>query len=408
MKAVILAANYSPRLLPFTATRAKPMIRIAGRHILESILDGLHNAGVHEALVVVHHEQQALRDHFGDGGDFGMGLEYVEQPELLGIGHALSCCEPYLKRQPFLLVYGDVLADGNPVPQLLRAFAETGREVALVTLPRNSNEYGNVYLDNEMKIRRFIEKPQGRMQSNYVFAGGFVLQPRIFDLLRQHDQSIEACYQYLVQNDGLQADLWEGTWIDVVYPWHILEANQMMMSAWRTAHIHQSAKVAGNVQLEGPVVIERNVVIESGAVLKGPCFIGEGSYIGNNSLVRTFSAIGPNSVVGYGSELKNCVLFGKSDLGRLSFIGDSVIGEGVSLGTALTTVNHFSDGKNIVVSTANESVDSGLPKLGAFIGDGVRIGARQTLAPATIVPAGSFIEDNISLRGWVPDNQRES
>ena len=158
MKAVILAANYSPRLLPFTATRAKPMIRIAGRPILESILDGLHNAGVHEALVVVHHEQQALRDHFGDGSDFGMSLESVEQPELLGIGHALSCCEPYLKRQTFLLVYGDVLADGNPVPQLLRAFAETGREVALVTLPRNSNEYGNVYLDNEMKIRRFIEK----------------------------------------------------------------------------------------------------------------------------------------------------------------------------------------------------------------------------------------------------------
>ena len=85
-----------------------------------------------------------------------------------------------------------------------------------------------------------------------------------------------------------------------------------------------------------------------------------------------------------------------------------MIGEGVSLGTALTTVNHFSDGKNIVVSTANEPVDSGLPKLGAFIGDGVRIGARQTLAPATIVPAGSFIEDNISLRGWIPDNQKES
>ena len=50
-----------------------------------------------------------------------------------------------------------------------------------------------------MKIRRFIEKPQGRMQSNYVFAGGFVLQPRIFDLLRQRGQSIEACYQYLFQ-----------------------------------------------------------------------------------------------------------------------------------------------------------------------------------------------------------------
>ena len=47
MKAVILAANYSPRLLPFTETRAKPMIRIAGRPILESILDGLHLSLIH-------------------------------------------------------------------------------------------------------------------------------------------------------------------------------------------------------------------------------------------------------------------------------------------------------------------------------------------------------------------------
>lgn len=408
MKAVILAANYSPRLLPFTATRAKPMIQVAGRPILESILDGLHNAGLHEALVVVNHQQQALRDHFGDGSDFGMNLEYVEQPELLGIGDALSCCEPYLKRQPFLLVFGDVLADGNPVPPLLRAFAETGREVALVTLPRNSNEYGNVYLDSEMKIRRLIEKPQGRPHSNYVFAGGFVLQPRIFELLRKHNLDMEACYQQLIQEDGLQADLWEGAWIDVIYPWHILEANQMMMSAWRTAHIHQSAKLAGNVQLEGPVVIERDVVIESGAVLKGPCFIGRGSYIGNNSLVRNFSAIGPNSVVGYGSELKNCVLFGNSDLGRLSFIGDSVIGEGVSLGSGLTTVNHLSDGKNIVAPTSGAPVDSGLPKLGAFIGDQVRIGARHTLAPATVIPSGSFLVDNISLSGWVATSDKEA
>lgn len=408
MKAVILAANYSPRLLPFTATRAKPMIQVAGRPILESILDGLHNAGLHEALVVVNHQQQALRDHFGDGSEFGMNLEYVEQPELLGIGHALSCCEPYLKRQPFLLVFGDVLADGNPVPPLLRAFAETGREVALVTLPRNSNEYGNVYLDSEMKIRRLIEKPQGRPHSNYVFAGGFVLQPRIFELLRKHNLDMEACYQQLIQEDGLQADLWEGAWIDVIYPWHILEANQMMMSAWRTAHIHQSAKLAGNVQLEGPVVIERDVVIESGAVLKGPCFIGRGSYIGNNSLVRNFSAIGPNSVVGYGSELKNCVLFGNSDLGRLSFIGDSVIGEGVSLGSGLTTVNHLSDGKNIVAPTSVAPVDSGLPKLGAFIGDQVRIGARHTLAPATVIPSGSFLADNISLSGWVATSDKEA
>jgi NDP-sugar pyrophosphorylase family protein len=408
MKAVILAANYSSRLLPFTATRAKPMIPIAGQPILKSILEGVHKAGLHEALLVVHHEQQAIRDYFGDGEELGMHLEYVEQEELRGIGHALGCCEPYLKRKPFLLIYGDVLANGNPLPLLLRMFAETGREVALVTLPRSSNEYGNVYLDNEMKIQRFIEKPQGRQQSNYVFAGGFVLQPRIFELLRQHENNIEACFQQLVQQDGLQADLWEGGWIDVIYPWHILEANQMMMQAWHSAHIHESVKLPSSVQIEGAVVIEAGVTIENGATLRGPCFIGEGSYIGNNALVRHFSAIGPGSTIGYGSELKNCVLFGGSDVGRLSFIADSVIGSQVSLGSGLTTVNHYSDGKSLLAPTESGMVDTGLPKLGTFIGDHVRIGARHTLAPATVINANSFLDDNISLRGWVPSNNKQA
>ena len=75
---------------------------------------------------------------------------------------------------------------------------------------------------------------------------------------------------------------------------------------------------------------------------------------------------------------------------------------GSSLGTALTTVNHFSDGKNIVF--CNEPVDSGLPKLGAFIGDEVRIGADDTGA-GNSSSAGSFIE--IIFPAWLGSNNQK-
>ena len=396
MKAVILAANRSTRLSPFIETRCKPMIRIAGQYILENTICYLKEAGIHDIVLVVNHQQEMIRQYFGSGQTLGVNLEYVVQDELKGIGHALSLCRSSLEKKPFLLVYGDVMTDNNPFLSILQTYSETDREVALIALPESSKEFGNVYLDHEMKISRLVEKPQAN-QANYVFAGMFVLFPEIFDQLAENQHDISRCYEQMIASSGLQACLWEKGWIDMIHPWHILDANRMLMSSWKTAEIDSTVKLLGHVHLEGAVRIGPNVTIESGTVLKGPCYIGANSYVGNNSLIRNFSAIGPDSIVGYGSELKNCVLFGNNDVGRLSFVGDSVLGENVKSGSGLTTVNHTVDYSRISCSSNSDTVETGLTKLGAFIGDSVSIGARHTLGPGSIVESGKIIADCITL-----------
>ena len=396
MKAVILAANRSTRLSPFIETRCKPMIRIAGQYILENTICFLKEAGIHDIVLVVNHQQDLIRQYFGSGQTFGVNLEYVVQDELKGIGHALSLCRSSLEKKPFLLVYGDVMTDYNPFLSILQTYSETDREVALIALPESSKEFGNVYLDHEMKISRLVEKPQAN-QANYVFAGMFVLFPKIFERLAENQNDIFRSYEQLIASSGLQACLWEKGWIDMIHPWHILDANRMLMSSWQTAEIDSTVKLLGHVHLEGAVRIGPDVTIESGTVLKGPCYIGANSYVGNNSLIRNFSAIGPDSMVGYGSELKNCVLFGNNDVGRLSFVGDSVLGENVKSGSGLTTVNHTVDYSQITCSSNSDSVETGLTKLGVFIGDSVSIGARHTLGPGSIVESGKIIADCITL-----------
>ncbi|MDP6294637.1 MAG: sugar phosphate nucleotidyltransferase [SAR324 cluster bacterium] len=396
MKAVVLAANRSTRLSPFIETRCKPMIRIAGQYILENTICFLKEAGIHDIVLVVNHQQDLIRQYFGSGQTFGVNLEYVVQDELKGIGHALSLCRSSLEKKPFLLVYGDVMTDYNPFLSILQTYSETDREVALIALPESSKEFGNVYLDHEMKISRLVEKPQAN-QANYVFAGMFVLFPKIFERLAEKQNDIYRSYEGLIASTGLQACLWEKGWIDMIHPWHILDANRMLMSSWQTAEIDSTVKLLGHVHLEGAVRIGPDVTIESGTVLKGPCYIGANSYVGNNSLIRNFSAIGPDSMVGYGSELKNCVLFGNNDVGRLSFVGDSVLGENVKSGSGLTTVNHTVDYSQITCSSNSDSVETGLTKLGAFIGDSVSIGARHTLGPGSIVESGKIIADCITL-----------
>ncbi|MDG1488418.1 MAG: sugar phosphate nucleotidyltransferase [SAR324 cluster bacterium] len=396
MKAVVLAANRSTRLSPFIETRCKPMIRIAGQYILENTICFLKEAGIHDIVLVVNHQQDLIRQYFGSGQTFGVNLEYVVQDELKGIGHALSLCRSSLMKKPFLLVYGDVMTDYNPFLSILQTYSETDREVALIALPESSKEFGNVYLDHEMKISRLVEKPQAN-QANYVFAGMFVLFPKIFEQLAENQNDISRSYERLIASSKLQACLWEKGWIDMIHPWHILDANRMLMSSWQTAEIDSTVKLLGHVHLEGAVRIGPDVTIESGTVLKGPCYIGANSYVGNNSLIRNFSAIGPNSMVGYGSELKNCVLFGNNDVGRLSFVGDSVLGENVKSGSGLTTVNHTVDYSQITCSSNSDLVETGLTKLGAFIGDSVSIGARHTLGPGSIVESGKIIADCITL-----------
>ena len=396
MKAVVLAANRSTRLSPFIETRCKPMIRIAGEYILENTICFLKEAGIHDIVLVVNHQQDLIRQHFGSGQTFGVNLEYVVQDELKGIGHALSLCRSSLEKKPFLLVYGDVMTDYNPFLSILQTYSETDREVALIALPESSKEFGNVYLDHEMKISRLVEKPQAN-QANYVFAGMFVLFPKIFERLAENQNDIFRSYEQLIASSGLQACLWEKGWIDMIHPWHILDANRMLMSSWQTAEIDSTVKLLGHVHLEGAVRIGPDVTIESGTVLKGPCYIGSNSYVGNNSLIRNFSAIGPDSMVGYGSELKNCVLFGNNDVGRLSFVGDSVLGENVKSGSGLTTVNHTVDYSRITCSSNSDLVETGLTKLGVFIGDSVSIGARHTLGPGSIVESGKIIADCITL-----------
>ena len=398
MKAVILAAARSERLLPFTETRAKPMIRIAGRTILEYMTSSLREAGVKDILIVVNHRREGIQSFFEHGHHLGLNIDYVVQDPIDGIGAGLKRCEEELAGEPFMLIYGDVLTTGAPFQEVIGQHSDLGGALAALTLPPSSGEFGNVYLDNDMRITRLVEKPSDPQLSNYVFAGIFLLPGNLFQLLDHCSLDMEQTYQALIAEGIFHGTLWNGGWIDIRRPWQILEANRMVMDQWRHAEIDASARLNGNVQIEGPVRIEAEVVVGSGSILKGPCYIGKGSYIGNNTLIREYSSLGPESTVGYGTELKNCVLFGHSILGRLSFIGDSVIGERVHLGSGVTTVNHHPDNRPVEMDSENGPISSGMTKVGAFIGDDVVIGARNVLGPGVRIKAGYQAGDLITVQ----------
>ena len=398
MKALILAAGKGTKLNPFSNTRPIPMISVAGKTLLENSLCQLKNAGITDVYIVVGHHKERVQDFITEKYSDGMNIHCLEQKKNAGIGDAVRQVKDKISPgEYFLLIYGDTLTDENICSKVQQSFHSFKCPVASICLPPSNESFGNVFLNAQMKITKIVEKPKGDNFGNYVLAGVFILPESFIGLLEKNKLSMEKSLKALVKEDSLMASMWEDEWLDIVYPWEILQANRIILDSWTESSIAKSAVMESNVTIQGVVNIEEDVVIKAGAVLEGPCSIGRGTYIGNNSLVRSYTSIGSKCSVGYGVELKNCVVLDNSGIGRLSFVGDSVIGENVDLGAGCMTVNRTVDWQKVQVKNGKTSLPSGLVKLGAFVGDGVTIGAGNTIQPGTVVSPGKILPARYSV-----------
>lgn len=174
---MILAAGKGTRLHPLTETLPKPMVPVAGAPVLEHTVRWLARHGVRRVAINLHHLPERIRQHFGDGRRLGVELVYSEEPELLGTAGGVKKIEDFFD-DPFVVVYGDVLTDLN-LGGLL-AFHDSHRGTAHATLALDQRpdaaQAGVVELDDDNRIRRFVEKPApGQISSPWVNSGIMVL-----------------------------------------------------------------------------------------------------------------------------------------------------------------------------------------------------------------------------------------
>lgn len=177
MKALVLAAGKGTRLGALTCSRPKPMMRVAGRPLLQHIFDRLRRAGITEIFVNLHHHGEAIAEYFGDGAGSGVSLRYSYEPELLGTAGAAKKLEAALGDR-FLVHYGDNFVDVD-IAALVGSHARR-HAVATVAVFRAADDVsasGVVEIDEDGRIRRFVEKPApGETASRLVNAGVYVLE----------------------------------------------------------------------------------------------------------------------------------------------------------------------------------------------------------------------------------------
>ena len=400
MKAVILSGSYREKMFPFSKTRPNSMLFVGGKYVIEVILEQLKKIGIYEIIIVIGHNQSIIQEYFHYGQKIGLDISYIEQENQDGIGNAIMLTKTHiLPDEKFLLLYSDILSTDEHFLQFKEDILTAGQNnIAAVAHPIYSGNYGNIYLNNRMQITKFIESPQDTKIYNYIFAGVFLFQRNIFDILSKNEENMEKTLQEIVKSQKMYACLWESNWIDISYPWHILTANKIMMDNWKHSIIPASVKIGNNVNIRGIVHFGENITIEAGTSIVGPCHIGSGCYIGHSSLIRSYTCIGDNCTIGYGTEIKGSVLFGSSIIGRLAFIGDSVIGEGAEFGSGCMTINYDKKQNKIHFLGKGTNIKTSFDRLGTFIGDNAFIGANNSLAPGTVIEDDVYIADNITIK----------
>jgi len=399
MKAVILAAGKGKRLMPITSSRPKPMIPLAGKPLLEYTILGLKNAGISEILLIVGYKEEDIREYFGDGQDkFNVSIEYISQEKQLGTGHAVSYAKDFVKDTPFLLMYGDLITDPKIFKDILEKFNETKID-GLITLLKvnNPQDYGIITLNSDDFVEKITEKPSPELNlGNLANAGIYIFNPMIFKAIEKTVKSIRGEYEFtdsmeilINQLNGniLGYIIKDYFWSDIGLPWQLFGANSFVLDRIERKIL---GDVEENVQIFGNVYIGKNTNVKSGSYIQGPCYIGENTLIGPNAFIRPYTSVGDNCHIGI-SEVKNSLIFSKSNVPHFNYVGDSIICENVNLGAGSKTSNLRFDNKSVKVNIEGKLIDSGRRKLGAFIGPNVQTGINASIMCGKKIGENSII-----------------
>ncbi len=145
------------------------------------------------------------------------------------------------------------------------------------------------------------------------------------------------------------------------------------------------AEIWGNVMISGPAIIGHKAEIRPGAFIRGNVIIGDGAVIGNST------------------EIKNSIIFEKAQLPHYNYVGDSIIGYRAHMGAGSIASNLRLDKKAIVLKSNDERLNSGLRKIGVFLGDNAEIGCGTILCPGCIIGRGAMVLPLVSVIGTVPE-----
>lgn len=378
MKAVILAAGEGRRLEPLTNLRPKPMIPVANKPLLEHVVEAVSAADIDDIVLVVGYKRKRIQDHFGDGNDWDVEIDYAVQRKQLGTGDAVLQAESHVDGD-FLVLNGDRVIEPSVIEAVMEARAESNETVMAVTAVDEPGLYGVIDIVDG-HVRDIREKPPDyAIESNLINAGIYAFGPEVFDAIRgtegHGELALTATLREGLDESPVRAVTFDSPWLDVTRPWDLLSVNGRLLDraavgGKSSATVHEHAVVS-----DATAVGDDTTVMPGAAVLHGTA-IGDNVHVGANAVIRN-SLVLSDVVIGAGAVLYDCVIG-----------ANTRVGPNVTVGGGAADV------------LLEDEVHRGV-RFGGMIGDNTTVGAAASIAPGTLlgndadVGGGSVVEGTI-------------
>jgi NDP-sugar pyrophosphorylase family protein len=328
--AMVLAAGFGKRLEPLTRMVPKPLLPVCNRPVVEHTLRLLHELGVREVVMNLHHLGQALMERLGDGGRMGVSIIYSQEEELLGTAGGIKAAEGYLRGGPFLVINSDILIELD-LRDAWNFHKEKNALATLILREEEARKYGVISIDDEGRVVRFLDtssREGGPVAVETMFTGVQILEPPVLDRIPPHIPwgSAEELYPSLMREGAaLHGYLMKGAWVDMGTPERYLEANFMALErSFYTIFGENEGSGEGMNPAASPAEDAR-------VEWRPPVLRGEGCRLEEGCVLGPRLIMGDDCRVGRDTRLSNCVIWEGVTIGRGSFLTDCIVADGVTI-----------------------------------------------------------------------------
>jgi len=210
--AVVLAGGAGLRLRPLTNDKPKAMVEVLGKPLLQWILEWLKNNKIEHVVIGIAYKKESIMDHFGDGSDFGLKIDYsahsVEGETGEGFRLAIS---RFVDDDTFLALNGDMLTDLDLHGMV--AFHSSHKSVATIAVSPLKSPYGVIDIANNNDVLNFEEKPV--IDSVLINAGIYIFDQQIVDYLPEKGSLEKVTFPKLASKRLLKAYPVNSFWLTI-------------------------------------------------------------------------------------------------------------------------------------------------------------------------------------------------
>ncbi|MBC8555356.1 MAG: nucleotidyltransferase family protein [Candidatus Brocadiales bacterium] len=175
----LMAGGFGKRLQPLTDNTPKPLLKVGTKPILENILNQFIAAGFHNFYISTHYKAEMVRNHFGNGSDWGVSITYLHEETPLGTAGSLGLLPKKLIDLPILIMNGDLLTKID-FKELLGFHLEEGGDATMCTREYDFQVPYGVIKTNGQYASSIVEKP---IHKFFVNAGIYVVNPAMLEII---------------------------------------------------------------------------------------------------------------------------------------------------------------------------------------------------------------------------------